>query len=935
MKKKKKHTHAARTEHHHKAVWYQMSAEHVLEALEVSRKEGLADAEVSRRKKRYGKNAFPRGKQKSAWSTLGDQFKSPLLFILLIAAGVSAVFSILERKNDFVDAIVIAAAVVLNAAVGFVQERKTQKALQALERVIVTEATVLRGGSPARVPLEELVPGDIVHLEAGDKVPADCRVLHADELAVDESALTGESKPVSKDVHTISEKRIVAERSNMVFLGTVVVAGRAEAVVVATGKKTQMGAIAELVSGEGGREAETPLQRKLRGFSRRLGLLIFGVVAGIFALGLLRWGATVENAVLFFETAVALAVAAIPEGLVVAVTVILAIGMQRILKENALVRRLVATETLGSTTVICTDKTGTLTEGNMRVAQIVTEEKVVENFEHEGDPLMLKEGPEEFVLLLRIGMLCNDAIILNPDEKLEHRVYEGLPTEVALLRAGANVGLRKDEMEKETPRLDTIPFDSRRKFMATLNALPEEKRNVINVKGAPEKVLSFCSMVYTHGSSRKHKSLTPLLKKKIVRQYEHMSREGLRVIAMAYRKVDNSIQAFDDISGGLEQDFVFVGFVGIKDPLRKEVKETIETCKRAGIHVVMITGDHRLTARAIGFELGLPVKPGNVVEGDDLEHMNETELRDRVSEISVYARVSPRDKLRIVKAWQARGDVVAMTGDGVNDAPALKRADIGIALGSGTEVAKETADMVLLDNKFSTIVTAVREGRIIYDNIKKVVFYYLSDSFAEVIVIVVALLLEWPLPLLVAQILYINLVNNSLPALALTQEKIEEGVMEQSPQERDVPLMDGMNKVMVVFLSSLSAAVALALFWWQKEAGDIGGARTIAFTFLAIKSLFYLFSIRSLRRPVWRIRMDNKYIIFAVIVGVSMQVAAVQTPFFQRIFHTRALSMQEWGVVLAACIFTVGMLEVSKWAYAYGSKRRTTHFHRRRAAVRG
>lgn len=896
------HPHARKT-----AQWYQMTSDHIFE-IQKSRVGGLTEKEVAERLKKYGPNALPKADRLGGVAIFFNQFKSPLVYILLIAAIISLGFAFFHHSTDYIDAIVISVAVFINVVIGFFQERKAQRALEALQEVVTAETTVVRDGERQRIDIRDLVPGDVVEIGAGDKIPADCRLVEVTSFLVEEAALTGESKAVAKNADTISEERILAERENMAYLGTVAVLGQTRAVVVSTGIDTQIGKIAEMVAGRD--EDLTPLQKKLEKFSKKLSYIVLGISIFIFVLGVFTTGTDLANMIVMFETAVAVAVAAIPEGLVIAVTIVLAVGMQRILKEHALVRKLLAAETLGSTTVICTDKTGTLTEGKMRVAHIVTVENTLEEFDH-SSPNLGKEDAEEFALLLRIGMLCNDAFSERQEGSDEYE-FQGMPTESALLQAAVGVGLDQKQLNKETPRLDTVPFDSSSKYMATLHKFSKDEQ-IVYLKGAPERVLDFCDYVYTHTSKTKHKKITKDIKEKIQKQYETMSRQGLRVLALAYRKEKGHPKSFKDISAVTDQ-CVFVGFVGIKDPLRQSAKETVDLCKKAGVEVVMITGDHALTARAIGFELGLKVDESNVLEGVALREMTDTELQEKVQDIKVYARVSPEDKLRIVNAWQARGQVVAMTGDGVNDAPALKKADIGVALGSGTEVAKETADLVLLDNRFSTIVTAVKEGRVIYDNIKKIVLYLLSDSFAEVILIILALIFGWPIPLLVAQILYINLINDSLPALALTQESAEKSVMEESPHKRDKPILDTEHKAVIGFVSGISALAAIVVFWYILDStGDIVYARTMAFTTLAIKSIMYVFSIRSLKEPLLRMNpLSNKYLLMSVVVGIGLQLLALYTPFFNKILQTVPLTASDWGIVLLACAVIIIMLEMIK-----------------------
>lgn len=903
-------SHAAMPKQQNDAVrlWYQYSAEEVLQHFSTSRK-GLSEVEAEKRRLEYGANDLPRAKAPGRLAVIAHQFKSPLVIILLFATAIAVFFALFLHEGDLTDAFVIGATVALNVVIGYLQEWKAQTALAALQKIVHTRTKVRRDGEVTEIDMTEVCPGEIIELAAGDKVPADTRLIEVNNLLVNEAPLTGESNTVEKNDRIITEERIVAERENMVFMGTVIAEGTAAGVVVETGARTEIGKIATLVSR--GDSEKTPLQIRLGEFSKKLSWMVLVLAVIIFVFGLATRERGIETVIIMFETSIAIAVAAIPEGLVVAVTVILALGMQKILKQNALVRKLLAAETLGSTTVICTDKTGTLTEGEMQVSHVITENNTLDTFKGRDSDISMEAAEERF-LLLRIALLCNDAFVVNPDAEFAEWEMRGNPTERALLAAALAIGLRPKTAEKESPRLDTIPFNSAQKYMVTLHQRSDE--HVLYLKGAPERVLDFCKYRYAYAGKHEHKILTNKERERVTKNAEQLSRLGLRVLALGYRTVSKSFKKIADISD-LESEFVFVGFVGIKDPLRPAAKDTIDECRSAGINVVMITGDHRLTARAIGHELGLPTDGHQVIEGKDLVAMNESELSHRVNDISVYARVSPEDKLRIVKAWQQKGAVVAMTGDGVNDAPALQLADIGIALGSGTEVAKEASDLVLLDNNFSTIVTAIREGRVIYDNIKKVVLYFLSDSFAEAFIIVVGMIAGLPLPLMVSQILFINILADGLPALSLTREPADPDIMRQKPQERNKPILDRERLKMIIIVSAFSGMVALGIFWMAlREGRDVSYARTMVFTFMTMKTLLYIFSLRSLRRPLWRIRLwSNIYLLGAVGMGIILQVLAVYTPFAQRVFDTVPLAGRDWIEILVACGIIILMIEMVKY----------------------
>jgi len=881
--------------------YYNLSIEDVLKS-QKSSVNGLKAEEVKKRLDQYGFNRLPAEKPFSLWLLFLRQFQSTLIYILLIAAVVSFFL------QDFVNMWVILAAVGLNVTVGFIQEFRAQRALDKLRKVVTQYATVKRGGHEIQIETEYLVPGDVVVLKAGDKVPADIRLIKAADLKVNEASLTGESFPVRKKTEALPSAVIIAEQKNMIFMGTTVVAGSAEGVVAHTGKQTQLGKIATLIKST--KEEPTPLQKKLTSLGKTLGVIILSLSFVIFLAGIILKYDFKE----MFTTAVALAVSAIPEGLVVVVTVILAIGMQRILKQGSLVRKLIAAETLGSVTIICTDKTGTLTEGEMKVARIITHNHNLDAANFKIDESEKGIAQKTYFMVLKIGLLCSNAYIENPQAALEHRIVIGSPTEKALVYAAQQAGLDQDTVRGENPRLEEIPFDSDKKYMVTLHHDKSNKKKVY-YKGAPERILDKSSKIDLDG---RIESLTPKRRLKVQREYEQLSKEGLRILALAYRSVDKNYKSMHQ-DEKLFSNVIFVGFVGIKDPLRQEAATTIEQCKQAGIRPIMLTGDHKLTAQAIAKELDLPSGDQNVIEGEKFEQLDKKGLAKRIFDISVYARINPQDKLRIVDAWQEKGEVVAMTGDGVNDAPALKSADIGVALGSGTDVAKETADLVLLDNNFKTIVRAVEEGRIIYNNIKKVILYLMSDSFTEMIVVVGGLLLGWPLPLLAAQILWINLISDGFPNIALTMELGDKDIMKQKPISPKKSIIDFEIKFLIIIISVLSGVLALGIFYWVwKSTGDIEKARTMTFGAVAVNSLLYVFSCRSLRTFIWQSKMfSNKYLQVAVILGFLLQLAAMYLPFFQNVFQTVSLNLTDWLIVFSVGLVDIIAIEISKWFFIH------------------
>ncbi len=881
--------------------WYVVSQKDVLQKLKTSKK-GLSRKEIAKRRDEYGLNKLPEAKGDAKWRIFLRQFKSSLVYVLLGAAIISYLL------GDKIDAAIIMLAVLINVIIGFYQENKAQTALKSLKKVVVHRCQVVRHGHRQEINTQDLVPGDIIYISAGDKIPADLRLISATGLKINEAPLTGESTEVEKTNKILSGDLILADQANMAFMGTRATQGEAVGVVVATAQNSAIGQIAEMVAGT--RDVATPLQYKLNVFAKKISVIIIIICLLIFIIGLLL-GYNINQ---IFITAVAIAVSAIPEGLLVVVTMILAVGMQRILKQKTLVKHLLAAEILGSTNVICSDKTGTITEGEMRVVEIATLNYTLDFLAKE----KFKDKPmgESLLEILNIVALCNNAYIENPEEKLEHRVVRGTPTEKALLLAAENIGLEKGKLDKQEPRLDEIPFDSKWKYMMSLNKDSEHNRNNIYVKGAPEVIMEMSKYIYSIDASHKKTQLTSQHKKKMIQNYENMSKRGLRVLAAGYKTTSLKNKKMEGVQ---KNDFIFVGLLGIKDPIRQGIRETIETVKQAGIQTVMITGDHKLTAEAIAKELGMAHKEQNILEGKKLAKMNESQLLKQVEDIQVYARVTPKDKLKIVKAWQDKDKVVAMTGDGINDAPALKKANIGIAVGSGTDVAKETADAILLDNNFKTIIAAVKEGRVIYANIKKVILYLLSDSFTEVIIIAAGLVLGWPLALLAAQIIWINLVNDTLPALAMSQEPAEKNIMREKSRCINESVMDKKMKVLVMLISGLSAIGALFLFYiyWQNS-GDIIYARTMAFAFVASSTLIYVFSLRELGRPIWQIYFfSNKFLISSVVISALLLLVAIYLPPLQSIFKTTAMNAYDWGAVVGLCLLLTASIE---WAKYYFNK---------------
>jgi len=862
-----------------------------------TKKDGLSNEEAEARLKKFGPNELPREKALSALKIFLEQFKGPLILVLLIAALISLFI------REFVDFGVILAAVFLNTIIGFFQEYKANRSLQNLKKMVEPVATVLREGKELTIPSHEVVPGDIILIDAGSRIPADARLIEEYDFTTNEAALTGESLPVQKDVDVLEKGVVLAERKNMVYLSTIAVRGRAVAVVTATGLKTELGHIAKLIREIP--EEKTPLQQKLAHFSKALGVIVSILSLLIFALGIIYGHSFFE----MFLTAVAIAVAAIPEGLLVAVTIILAIGMQKILKKKALTRKLIAAETLGSVSVICSDKTGTLTLGEMQVTAIETcagtleiprEEKKHQDF-----------AASDHALALKIGLLCNDAHFKNPKDYTKSEII-GDPTERALFQAARALGLDIPALKKEFYRKYEIPFDAAKRYMATRHAFNKEN-DVIYTKGAPEKILTFCSYFLENGEIKKIKRSD---REKMLGHLEDLTAQGLRVLATAYRRHDPKDK---DLTEEDLKEMIFVAYFGLRDPVRPEARETVERCREAGIRPVMVTGDHMLTALSVAKEVGIEASQEHAINGAEIDKMTDRELARIISKINIFARVEPHHKVRIVDAWQAVGESVAMTGDGVNDAPALKAADVGVALGSGTDVAKENSDLVLLDNHYKTIVNAVQQGRVIFDNIRKVIVYLLSDSFSEMILIVGALIFRMPLPILPAQILWINLITDGLPNTALTFEPGEKDIMKMPPRKRKEPLLNREMKALIFVIGILTDLGLLGLFFYMLNKGmGIEYARTIVFAALGIDSLFYVFSCRSLRHTIFtRNPFSNIFLVFAVLGGLGLQLTALYVPFFRDLFQLVTLHTQDWLIVIAIGVIEILAIEVTKMGFIW------------------
>jgi cation-transporting ATPase F len=896
--------HERQTKHHH-----HLPAHEVLVLLQSDMEKGLTSEVAEERLGRFGPNVLPKFRRRGPLIRLLLQFHHPLIYVLMVATAVTA------SLGEWVDAGVIFGVVLVNAVVGFIQESRAEAALDALASMMTTEAKVRRDGRTIRIPSEAIVPGDVVLLESGDKVPADLRLTRIRELRVDESALTGESLPVEKADHVLPPETVVGDRKNMAFSGTLVTYGQGTGVVVGTGTETELGRIHQLM-GETTQLA-TPLTNKLASFSKVLTVAILGLAAVTFALGLWRGQPATE----IFLAAVALAVGAIPEGLPAAVTITLAIGVSRMARRHAIIRKLPAVETLGSTTVICSDKTGTLTKNEMTVQAILAGDQVfdVEGAGYEPTGAIHADGAEVAINAtpalrecLLAGALCNDAQLVPRDGRW---TIVGDPTEGALLVAARKGGIDMDRIASDCVRLDVIPFESERQFMATLHRLESDRDGTIYLKGAVERVLRLCDhMVAADGSDQQ---IDP---QRVLDCTDAFAGRGLRVLAVARKPLtaDTTILADREVEGG----FTFLGLQAMIDPPRPEAVAAVRACQQAGIAVKMITGDHALTARAIAQQIGLDGRKyhenGELIAmtGQELAAVPQTELAEVADRTAVFARVSPEQKLRLVEALQARDHVVAMTGDGVNDAPALKQANIGVAMGrGGTEVAKEAADMVLTDDNFASIEAAVEEGRCVFDNLTKFIVWTLPTNMGEGLVLLTAIAAGAVLPILPVQILWINMTTAVALGLMLAFEPKEPGIMQRPPRDPDQPILTGVLIERILLVSALMLAGAYGVFLWELErTASLVAARTAAVNVFVMVELFYLFNCRSLEHSLFHVGLfSNPWIWRGVAAMTALQLLLTYSPAMNRLFHTAPIDGPAWGLVLAAAVTVYLVVEAETW----------------------
>ena len=863
-------------------MWYKKSKNEILKELDVDEKNGLSSNEALRRLEKYGKNKLVTKKKKTLFKQFLSQLKDVMIYILIIAAIISAFL------GEISDALIILLVIVINAVIGVVQESKAEKALDALKELSTPKALVKRDGSLKEILSEDIVPGDIVIIDAGRYIPGDLRLIDTANLKIEESAFTGESVPSEKDASFLPDKEIpIGDQNNMAFMSTLATYGRGVGVVVGTGMNTEIGKIAKMIEQE--ENDETPLQKKLSELGKILGFLAVGICILIFIISFFQGRDLLE----MFLTSISLAVAAIPEGLPAIVAIVLALGVQRMVKKNAIIRKLPAVETLGSVSIICSDKTGTLTQNKMTVTTVYTNDSYIK----ESD---FNLNDNESKLLVDCMVLCNDATY-------SEKSQTGDPTEIALLESPFKLNILKEKLEKDFKRIDEIPFDSDRKLMTTVNLIDNKAR--VFTKGALDSILSICNKISING---KLLDFTKEYKAKVLENSNIMSDKALRVLAFAYKDISKENIVLDS----LEKDLVFIGMVGMIDPPRLEVKDSIKLCKSAGITPVMITGDHKNTAFAIANELGIAENISQAITGHEIDKFKEEEFNEKIINYRVFARVSPEHKVKIVKAFKSHGNIVSMTGDGVNDAPSLKAADIGVAMGiTGTDVSKGASDMILTDDNFSTIVSAVEEGRKIYLNIKKSIVFLLSCNLGEILTLFTAILLNWNSPLQPIHILWVNLITDSFPALALGVDKTKEDVMNNPPRNPKESIFVKSDKVQLIINGVLIGGITLFAFKLGERlyADSLIHAQTMAFVVLSVSQLFLSLSLRSNTKSAFSLGLfSNKYLVYSILLGIFLQVIIISISFIANIFKVTHLLLYDWIVVILVSLIPFAINEILK-----------------------
>ena len=861
-------------------MWQTLEKNDVIRRLNTKEREGLTEEEVKIRQAKYGKNKLKDKKKESIIIKFIKQFNDFMIITLIIASIISAVISKMQGENDYVDSIIIIGIVIFNALMGVIQEAKAEKSIEALKQMTPQITKVIRNGKTTEINAEDLVKGDIVILETGNFIPADCRIIESHNLKIEESSLTGEAEPSLKEANIICKKDIpLGDMKNMAFMASTVVNGTGKAIVTETGMETKVGQIANMIIED--EAPETPLQKKLGEVGKILGIACLAICIIIFIIGLIKKIEPIE----MFMTAVGLAVAAIPEGLPAIVTIMLSIGVTKMAKRNSIIRKLPAVETLGSSNVICSDKTGTLTQNKMKVVEV-------------------KSKNPKFIITM--ATLCTDCEITveNNQEKVI-----GEPTEKAIVEEGLHIGCNKKETEKIFPRINEIPFDSNRKMMTTIHRIGNKYR--IICKGAPDVLLDKCTKEVLEIVDSQDIKVKILDKLKIKNENEQMAHKALRVIAVAFKDVTELPSKID--SSTIENNLTFVGLIGMIDPPREGVKEAVKTCKTAGIKTVMITGDHLETAKAIAKDLGILNNGEKAITGQELDKMTQEQLEKNIKEYSVFARVTPEHKVRIVKAWQRNGAVVAMTGDGVNDSPALKNANIGIAMGkNGTDVAKNAADIILTDDNFVTIVEAVKQGRNIYDNIKKAVHFLLSTNIGEIVTIFVGLILGLKSPLLAIQLLWINLVTDSLPAIALGLEKPEKDIMQRKPIDSKKGIFANGLWNKIILEGTMIGVLTLVAFSIGNKYYTLEVARTMAFLSIGFLELIHSINVKNEKSIFEAGLFENKYLVGSFVLGIFVQAIVVVVPAFAKVFEVVPLSLTQWIITIAISILPIPVIELQK-----------------------
>ena len=866
-------------------MWHTMSKEEIARKLNTNTKNGINENEAKKRLNIYGENILKEKKKESFFKKFIKQFNDFMIITLIIAAIISCILSFLNQSNDYLDSIIIVVIVVFNALIGLIQENKAEKSIEALKKLSSPTTKVKRNSKIITIDSKDLVPGDIIILETGALVPADCYLYEAYNLKVEESALTGETVPILKEANIkLKEKIAIGDIKNMVFSSTIITNGHAEAIVVDTGMNTKVGKIADMIISDSA--PSTPLQKRLSNVGKILGIFSLGICFLIFIIGSFKGISIFE----MFMTSVGLAVAAIPEGLPAIVTIMLSIGVTKMARKNAIIRKLPAVETLGSSRVICSDKTGTLTQNKMQIVKV---------YDAKGTT---QEKDTKFIL--ELGCMCTDSYLNSSNGKID---IDGEPTENAIVEAALKYKINKNDLYNKMKRVNEIPFDSNRKLMTTIHKLSNGKYRIIT-KGAPDTLIKRCSTYYENSSV---KSINHTIKDNILKFNETMAKDALRVLAISY--YDTPTLPYNITSNEIEKNLTFVGLVGMIDPPRVGVKEAVLTCKKAGIKTVMITGDHILTAKAIATNLGILKKDELAITGDELDKLSDRDLRKNIMKYSVFARVSPEHKVRIVKAFQSTGAVVAMTGDGVNDAPALKIADIGVSMGkNGTDVAKNASDMILTDDNFVTIVEAIKEGRHIYENIKRAIHFLLATNIGEIVTIFVGLLLGLDSPLLAIQLLWINLVTDSFPAIGLGLEKADKHIMDKKPINPKKGIFSNglLNKIF--FEGCMIGILTLISFYIGKTNYSLDVARTMAFASLGMLELFHSLNLRS-DNSLFEVGLfKNKYLSLCIAISLILQILVIVITPIANIFNVVPLNSTQWIYVIIISIIPIVIMEIKK-----------------------